>query len=457
MNRFTPPGRFVGFVQVLFRLLLHEFLLSRLVTGPTSRGTFGRPESVGCVAPQANIVQVFFLSSVILTMGSGCACGSDRRISGGSDAGRFVAGRSVAKRNSGGSTGGDFDETRFVEGGEDGRSSMEEEMFFWKSASECGAGEKDEEEDEEEPEEVCRLPEPFIGAGGWGKPLGKFKQTFYWTALERESSGGSLVEIYDQRGRVIAKVPLDFACELGVEGSGMLADGRVVNYWGAGDRCVKTTVCRRPHYPSRNCYQVLNQERYPWGKGVRRRSLIPYLSLATDPHVVSFGTIIYLPAWDGYVLPDGSVHDGCFRSDDTGGAIIEDHIDFFSGKKSEWLQMKNHFPKSVEVYIDPPRCSDINEWYDAVGAGCCDDVDCSYAGGVCLGDLYFPGGYCSLESCRGGDCPDVGGYFAFCTDFFTGGTCVARCMEDEDCRRGYVCREVRDLAGGTGMACIPEH
>lgn len=338
-----------------------------------------------------------------------------------------------------------------IEVNEDWRQCKEAEIFFWRDESHCYVDEND------KYQEVCRLPEPFIGAGGWGKRLGKFKQTFYWTALEREGDDGPLVAIYDQRGRIIAKVPLDFACELGVEGSGILADGRVVNYWASGDRCVRTTVCRRPHYPSRNCYQVLNQERYPWGKGVRRRSLIPYLSLATDPYVVPFGTVIYLPAWDGYVLPDGTVHDGCFRSDDTGGAIIEDHIDFFSGKKSEWLQMKNHFPKSVEVYIDPPRCPDIIEWHDAVGAGCCDDVDCSYAGGVCLGDLYFPGGYCSLESCRGGDCPDVGGYFAFCTDFFTGGTCVSRCVEDEDCRSGYVCIEVRDLAGGTGMACIPEH
>ncbi len=304
--------------------------------------------------------------------------------------------------------------------------------------------------------DVCRFPEPYEGTGGWGEPLGEFKQTFYWKALEEEATRGPLVEIYDRRGRVIANVPLEFACELGLEGSGLLADGRVVNYWGPRKRCVRVTVCKRPHYPSSNCYQVLNPEIYPWGLGVRRRALVPYFSVATDPNVIPFGTIIYVPAWDGYVLPDSTVHDGCFRSDDTGGAIIEDHIDVFTGLKSEWMELRRHFPGFVEVFVNPERCSEMYEWYDAVGAGCCEDSDCWYPGGVCLGESHFPGGYCSLETCRGGDCPDVGGHFAFCTDYFTGGTCVARCMDDGDCRQGYKCRNVRDLAGGMGLACVPD-
>lgn len=328
---------------------------------------------------------------------------------------------------------------------------------YWWERGEAESGEEwgDVEGDVRKPER-CRLPEPFFGPGGWGKPLGKFRQTFYWTVAERDATKGPPVEIYDPRGRPIATVPSAFACELGLEGSGLLGDGRVVNYWGSGDDCVRTTECKRPYYPSRNCYTVLDKKRFPWGKGVRRRSLVPYFSLATDPNVVAFGTIIYLPAWDGYVMPDGRVHDGCFRSDDTGGAIIEDHIDFYVGTEWEWRAVKDHFPKHIEIYVDPPRCTEVAQWYDAVGSGCCDDKDCTFKGGVCLGDSYFPGGYCSLETCSGRDCPDVGGYFAFCTDHFSGGTCVARCFQDEDCRRGYTCQEVRDIGGGTGMGCIPE-
>jgi 3D (Asp-Asp-Asp) domain-containing protein len=305
------------------------------------------------------------------------------------------------------------------------------------------------------PAEICRLPEPYVGSGGWGQPLGKFKLTHYWVVSEVECSGPPEVEIYDSRGRVIALVSEEFACKLGLEGSGRLADGRVVNYWGSGDHCVRTTACRRPYYPSRNCYKVLDVRRYYHGKGVWRRALTPYKSIATDPYVIPFGTIVYLPAYDGYVLPDGTVHDGCVRSDDTGGAIVGDHLDFFSGTEWSWRMMRRHFPRKIDVFINPPRCNPYREWFEAVGAGCCEDRDCPYADGVCLGDSHFPGGYCSLPTCAGHDCPDVGGYFAFCTDYFSGGTCVQRCFEDQDCRPNYVCREVFDMGGGTGMACIP--
>jgi 3D (Asp-Asp-Asp) domain-containing protein len=302
----------------------------------------------------------------------------------------------------------------------------------------------------------CRLPEPFIGAGGWGKRVGKFQQTYYWVVDETECRGEAEVEIYDKRGRVLALVSEDFACKLGLEGSGRLSDGRIVNYWGTEDDCPRVTVCKRPYYPSENCYQILNPERYPWGKGVWRRSLRPFKSIAVDPHVIPYGAIVYLPAYDGYVLPDGTVHDGCVRADDTGGAIIGDQIDFFAGTEWHYHMMNGHFPRRIEVRVDPKRCPWDSEWFEAVGAGCCDDKDCPYAGGVCLGEPYFPGGYCSLETCEGKDCPDVGGYFAFCTNHFSGGTCVQRCFEDRDCRAGYVCRELIDLGGGTGMGCIPE-
>ena len=304
----------------------------------------------------------------------------------------------------------------------------------------------------------CGPPAQYQGAGGEGEYLGEFEQTFYWLVLEVECLSppeSPLVDIYDPDGEVIARVSEDFACKLGLEGSGKLADGRVVNYWGSGSACVRYTECSAPYYPSRNCYSVLDPDLYPWGKGVRGRALVPFLSIATDPDVIPYGTIVYVPEWDGYVLPDGSVHDGCLRSDDTGGAIVGDHIDFFAGSEEVWRQVGDDFPEYVHLYVNPERCPVERSWFQAVGAGCCEDADCGFRDAVCLGAPDFPGGYCSLAECLGGDCPDIGGYESFCTDYFTGGTCVQRCLEDSDCRPGYECRSVGDLAGDQGMACVP--
>ena len=305
---------------------------------------------------------------------------------------------------------------------------------------------------------ACTPPDPYQGEGGEGQSLGLFQQTFYWLVLETECLAppeSPAVDIYDPNGNVLATVSEDFACKLGLEGSGKLADGRVVNYWGSGSSCVRTTDCSAPYYPSHNCYTELDGQLYPWGKGVRGRALIPFKSIATDPDVIPYGTIVYIPEWDGYQLPDGTYHDGCVRSDDTGGAIIDDHIDFFAGSEENYRDVVSDFPDNVHIFVNPERCPVATQWFEAVGAGCCEDADCTFPDARCLGEPDFPGGYCSLETCDGGDCPDVGGYQAFCTDYFTGGTCVQRCETGADCRPGYDCIEVTNLAGGTGMACVP--
>jgi len=305
----------------------------------------------------------------------------------------------------------------------------------------------------------CSGPAPFEGDGGKGEYLGQVQQTFYWLVLETECQGppdSPDVAIYDENGDVLATVSQDFACKLGLEGSGRLADGRVVNYYGSGGSCVRVTDCSAPYYPSHNCYTTLDEILFPWGKGVRGRALVPFLSIATDPDVIGYGTIVYVPEWDGYHLPDGSYHDGCLRSDDTGGAIIGDHIDFFVGPKSNYDIVGPDFPSNVTLYVNPQRCPVETEWFGAIGAGCCSDADCPYAHGVCLAEPDFPGGSCSLPTCSGGDCPDVGGYEAFCTNVFSGGTCVERCSLPSDCRPGYDCVEITDLAGGTSMGCIPK-
>lgn len=73
----------------------------------------------------------------------------------------------------------------------------------------------------------------------------------------------------------------------------------------------------------------------PFGEGVRDFLLVPYRTVAVDPKIIAFGTVIYVPAARGrtVTLPDGTSvpHDGYFFAGDTGGAIKQNHIDVFSG------------------------------------------------------------------------------------------------------------------------------
>ena len=49
---------------------------------------------------------------------------------------------------------------------------------------------------------------------------------------------------------------------------------------------------------------------FPFGRGAGLRPLIPFKSVAIDPRLVPLGEPLYIPEFDGLLLPDGSLHDG---------------------------------------------------------------------------------------------------------------------------------------------------
>ena len=60
--------------------------------------------------------------------------------------------------------------------------------------------------------------------------------------------------------------------------------------------------------------------------------LDPFYSVAADTAIHPLGTVIYIPAVQGTVLPDGSTHDGYFIVRDSGGNIDgRGRFDFFTG------------------------------------------------------------------------------------------------------------------------------
>ena len=169
-----------------------------------------------------------------------------------------------------------------------------------------------------------------------GYPLAEdhgFALRFYWLSLEADydenqnpaiaRTGACALprrpraELYTPEGFFFGRVPERFACSLKLEGSGLMRDGRVVNYTGP---------CK---YGYGTCFEQLDIADHPFGRGAGQRPLVPFKSVAVDPRLVPIGEPIYIPEFDGMVLPDGSIHDGCVRADDTGGGIKGRKMDFF--------------------------------------------------------------------------------------------------------------------------------
>ncbi|CAN5797728.1 hypothetical protein BH11MYX2_BH11MYX2_05410 [soil metagenome] len=155
---------------------------------------------------------------------------------------------------------------------------------------------------------------------------------FYWLATEESFQdldsaakpgrgpaipADSFVDLYTPEGWFLQRVSERFAWNLRLEGSGLMMDGRVVNYRGKCD------------YGYGTCFAQLDTKTHPFGKGAGWRAIVPFKSVAVDRDLVPIGTPLYIPEFDGMQLPDGSIHDGCVRADDTGGGIKKRKMDFF--------------------------------------------------------------------------------------------------------------------------------
>jgi len=188
-----------------------------------------------------------------------------------------------------------------------------------------------------------------VDAGPAGASLGLFDITYYWLALESDTSGPATTSLYDDQCSVLAIVNSEFAAALTLEGSGKLDDGRVLNYSGA---------CGCPNSP---CFFEVPPDK-PWGVGTENRTLVPFRSVAVDRNVIAIGTWLYIGELDGLLMPDdpptgGFVHDGCVVADDVGGAINDQRIDFFSGLRTSYVALISAFPgMNVDVRAAGQRC-----------------------------------------------------------------------------------------------------
>lgn len=191
---------------------------------------------------------------------------------------------------------------------------------------------------------------------------------FYWLVLEddyQDPEGENVpksgrgktvpvktrVDLYTPLGFFLGRVSERLAWALRLEGSGLMADGRVINYTG---KCP---------YGYGTCFEQLNLNEHPFGRGAGSRPLIPFKSVAIDPRLVPIGEPIYVPEFDGLVLPDGSIHDGCVRADDTGGGIKKRKMDFFVVTYGNFRFLLDQLMNVtwISPQVEAPRCEYLRE------------------------------------------------------------------------------------------------
>lgn len=192
---------------------------------------------------------------------------------------------------------------------------------------------------------------------------------FYWMVLESDYdepaspnaprsgrgkekiSDRTWVDVYTREGFFIARMSERFAWALRLEGSALMADGRVINYAG---KC---------NYGYGTCFEQLDIAEYPFGRGAGRRPLIPFKSVAIDPRLVKLGEPLYIPEFDGMLLPDGSIHDGCVRADDTGGGIKKRKMDFFVVTYGNFRFLLDQLQGVTWItpHIEAPRCEYLRD------------------------------------------------------------------------------------------------
>ncbi|HEY5925875.1 MAG TPA: 3D domain-containing protein [Kofleriaceae bacterium] len=202
---------------------------------------------------------------------------------------------------------------------------------------------------------------------------------FYWMVLESDYdepaspnvpksgrgkekvSETARVDLYTPLGFFLGRFTEQFAWALRLEGSGLMADGRVINYAG---RCDYGYATKQSSGPAKaTCFEQLDVDQFPFGRGAGLRPLIPFKSVAIDPRLVKLGEPLYIPEFDGLVLPDGSIHDGCVRADDTGGGIKKRKMDFFVVTYGNFRFLLDQLQGVTWVtpHIEAPRCEYMRE------------------------------------------------------------------------------------------------
>lgn len=182
--------------------------------------------------------------------------------------------------------------------------------------------------------------------------------TSYWLPqVDNKDSGFALRDL--SGNSLGATVTRREWCNAAMEGSIQVRyeDGHLVTYNYAGTSSSYQVDCSAyySHSPSHKVkFREANGE---YGDGVRDYELVPHRSIAVDPNVIPYGSVVYIPAAKGNTLklPNGEtfVHDGYYYAVDTGGLIKQNHIDVFRGTDTKITQswIKSSSSGTFTAYI----------------------------------------------------------------------------------------------------------
>lgn len=171
--------------------------------------------------------------------------------------------------------------------------------------------------------------------------LDEYRLTFYWITRPEPDDGPPSVRLLLSAPGGTEDEPVDvpapFKHRLDREGTGRLADGRVVN------------VLRRGE--TRRYLDV--SQRFPTGLGSASNPLTPFKSVAINDKnpKLRFGDTIYVPDVEGMPLPDGSRHDGIFTVDDTGQGVGLDQIDVFTFVRDNWPEFQRYLQAHTQKFF----------------------------------------------------------------------------------------------------------
>jgi 3D (Asp-Asp-Asp) domain-containing protein len=165
-------------------------------------------------------------------------------------------------------------------------------------------------------------------------PARQLWATYYYTPRFSHLEDG--IELRDLNGVALGpKLSHRQWCDSAMEGSVQVQfNGEWKTYNYAGTSGTSQVDCSRyfKHPVGRTRFKPA---RGPFGDGVRNFILSPYRTIAVDPDVIPYGTVIYIDAARGlpFVMPDGTrrTHDGYFFAGDTGGLIRDNHVDVYLG------------------------------------------------------------------------------------------------------------------------------
>ncbi|MBC7690518.1 MAG: hypothetical protein H7222_02005 [Methylotenera sp.] len=179
---------------------------------------------------------------------------------------------------------------------------------------------------------------------------GRYRNTYYYSVQESDFKGQPQTEeMRDMNEKVVARVSKGFMKEISIEGSGRLLDGRIINFQGRKEGVARWTTTR-----------------HEFGRGVGDCPLIPFHTIAVDPERIPLGSVVYIPGTEGMRLPDGSIHDGVWRAEDIGSAILKDRMDLFvgdgdQGRILEAYGITSLMPLTVKLIEETTSASCVNQ------------------------------------------------------------------------------------------------